>query len=369
MPKYDTLDTRVTKHTGVIMLDRSPAYNALSYDMCVGITNALDAWAEDDAVRQILFYSSASRAFCAGGDIIQIRRFVLGDHLNFEPNYKADEYFAIEYNMNKLIAEYPKPVVVLADGITMGGGAGLLMHASHRMITDKISFGMPEVQIGLFPDVAASYFLRVAGAVGKFLALTGTAITHHDMVASGLVRGYIKAEDAEQVREAICDHVPDDNQANPHGGLDKLLAGFMHQEVTPNIARPEYMAWLDKVLATPRLEDVRDAMADDTHPLAETIHYALTHHAPMSLKLTHALFSADLDGETATLASALRLDHHLAKQMVSLPDFAEGVRATLVDKDKTPHWQHASIDDVDYADVEAMFPRLTYLKEKSHAYH
>ena len=338
--------------TGLITLNRASALNALTHPMCAGMAAALAEWVADDAIQQVVLDAVAGRAFCAGGDIRRILEMA-------ENNQDGGAgYFAPEYELNRRIADYPKPIVVIADGITMGGGAGLLMNARHSLVSDRIVFSMPETMIGHFPDVAASHFLRKArGKFGHFLGVCGVRINHHDMVASGLVSGYVKHGDVGAMKAAII-------QREAATDLDKLLAGFMQHKVTPDLATAANLAWLDKMFALPRLEDIRTEVAEASHPLAKVVLQALTDHAPLSLKISHRLFASDLDGQVATVASALALDYILATQMARLPDFAEGVRATLIDKDKNPNWQHSSLEEVDDGLVAAMF---TQTHETRHA--
>ena len=363
------IHTSIHKHTGLIMLDRPDALNALTYDMCRAIKTTLSDWAEDDQVKQVVMYSDAPRGFCAGGDVRQIREMVLAENTP-EETIKAADYFALEYSLNQMIAEYRKPVVVIAHGITMGGGAGLLMNASDRIITDDIVFGMPETRIGHFPDVGASRFLREGTRFGHFLALTGISIDYNDMLAEGLAYSYIKASDKAKVVEAICDYVPGEEEDSVFtSDIHTAYTPFLHEDYKGKLVTNANTTWLYHTLVLPRLSDVRDIAARARNPLGKPLYEALTKNAPLSLHLTHHLFDDRLMMVTDCEADALRLDYILAKQMVALPDFAEGVRAVLVDKDNTPHWQHPNIDEVEYGVVEDMFPSLKYLKEKSDAYH
>ena len=175
--------------TGRMTLARPKALHALTTAMCQDMSKALESWWHDDNIARILLTAEQSRAFCAGGDIREA--LALAQNANRET-----DYFACEYGMDMLIAAHPKPFITIADGLVLGGGAGLLFHAKYPLVTENIEFTMPETGIGLFPDVGASLFLRRAsGHLGLYVALTGTRIGVGDAVASGLVPDYIASKD------------------------------------------------------------------------------------------------------------------------------------------------------------------------------
>lgn len=334
------LDIDVSGKTGRIRLNRPKALHALTTAMCHQIRLTLEKWWHDDAINKVIICASENRAFCAGGDIREAL------HALNHPSEDTPDYFAGEYSMDMVIAGYPKPVICLADGLTMGGGAGLLFQSSYPVITDRIDFTMPETGIGLFPDVAASLFLRRAtGRIGLYIGLTGTRIGCGDMVASGLLDYYIAHDDIAQVEEAIC-------TMSSQGEVKDILTSFARYDAEANILMP-HLDWINDILSHDRLEDIRDAAAMSDHVLAGPLHQALTNRCPISLKTTHRLLTGlkSPDG----YISALLLDYCLAMRITAYPDFAEGVRAAVIDKDQQPVWSHKCLEEVDDCMIDDLF--------------
>lgn len=332
---------------GHISLARPRALNALTHAMCDAISAALLAWREDDGVAAIIIDHAAepdgdhqkARGFCAGGDVAAVRRSALENG-----GAAGRAFFHAEYRLNHLLFTYPKPVVAFMDGVTMGGGVGIALPASHRVATANTLFAMPEGAIGLFPDVGAGYYLpRLPGQLGKFLALTGARLDGAECRWAGIATHYLAAESlAEAKARIIADPLAID------AVLDSLAA-------TPPPARLERNAErIDRLFAAATLEEILDALAADPSDWAGKEHKAVAAKCPASAKVALRL----LAGNRADFAAEMELEYRLAARMIMRGDFAEGVRAVLVDKDNTPRWNPAVPTDVTGEMLDDVFAPL-----------
>lgn len=324
--------------TGRIILSRPEALNAVSKEMCEMIINALLAWADDDAVDKVLITAVPGRAFCAGGDVRSIIPLIEN-----RPEL-GDEYFATEYTLDVLVAAYPKPVITIANGLTMGGGAGLLVNATYPVVTDAIDFSMPETAIGLFPDVGASIFYRrPPGSVGSFLGMTGWRIGASDMVSLGIVPHAISAGSEEDLIAALL--------SCPAHAIAETLTDVETKPAQHPVLDAE--DWISRHFSKPDPLSIRASLEGDDHPFAEKARHALDTRCPLSIALTHRLLT-DPQLQADTIVDAIRLDYRLACRMLRHPDFTKGVRAVLIDKHNNPVWQPASLDGVTNAMVDGI---------------
>lgn len=313
------VESEIVGGVGHIVLNRPEALNSLNGAMIEGIRAALDAWRHDDSVSSVLVTSSSPRAFCAGGDIKAIRQAVLdGDH------EAGPGYFAAEYDLDELIAAYPKPYVAVIEAAAFGGGLGISIHGSIRVVTENAVLAMPETAIGFVPDVGSSYFLsRLPGHVGRYLALTGTRITGSDALALGLATHFCPSESVSAMKAAIL------AGADLHEVLDRYT-------VAPPTTELSFDA--DAVAAIfekDSLVDIIDALECDTS-WSRTTKTQLATLSPTSLMATDALIARGTD---STLRECLDRELRVATWIITEPDFAEGVRAVLVDKDRAPQWK------------------------------
>ena len=341
------LQIKVENGTASITLDRPKALHALTTSMCHSISASLEQWWQDANIAHVMLTATPGRAFCAGGDI---REALAVMQAQMAGDTSQPDYFAGEYRMDMLIAGFPKPIITIADGLTMGGGAGLLFNASHPVITENIDFTMPETGIGLFPDVAASRFLRrAAGLLGLYIGLTGTRIGYADMLASGLMPGYVAHSDLPELKAAL-------TQAAAGGGdINAIIHGYLRQDTgdhTNGARLMPHLNWINDMLSHHRLEDIRDAVAKSDHPLAAHLYEALQNRCPLSLKLTQRLLTGN---PPDSYISALLLDYALAMRMMAYPDFGEGVRAAVIDKDQNPKWSHQRLEEVDETMLDDLF--------------
>ncbi|CAM2785695.1 enoyl-CoA hydratase/isomerase family protein [Prescottella defluvii] len=335
------IQTRVHGNVAEIVLDRPRALNALDASMIRDIHAALVQWRDDDAIAAVLVTSSSDRAFCAGGDIKSVRQSALDRDHN-----AVHKFFSTEYELNALIANYPKPYVALIDGHAMGGGLGISVHGSVRVVTEKAVLAMPETAIGFFPDVGASYFLpRLTGATGMYLGLTGARASAADAVVTGLATHFVPSDKLGALADEI--------RAGSGGDLDGVLARYSVD--APASELKEQLGEIDRVFGSGSVTDMIARLTGDDEWSKQT-REALTTLAPSSLWITAELVRR---GAGLTLQQCLALELVLGAEVTRNADFVEGVRAVLVDKDRTPSWNPPSIDDIDAEAIEALFTEIT----------
>lgn len=323
---------------GIVTLTRPKALNALTHRMVTALSCALTAWEQDTSVTVVLI-KAEGRAFCAGGDILQV----------YEAGRAGSppvDFFADEYRLNAQIARFTKPYVALIDGIVMGGGVGVSCHGSHRVMTENALFAMPEVGIGFFPDVGGSHLLpRLSGSFGMYLALTGNRIAYGDALGSGLATHAIKAQD----QSAFIDRLA--RSGDPESALADLSISVAREtdaSVLEGIARH---------FSQPSLEDIpaslEKAGADD--PFAAKTLATMLDRSPTSVRVAWRQIAA---GQELSMDDCMRMEFRILNRMLHGHDFYEGIRAALVDKDRQPKWRPASLDAVSAADVDAYFASL-----------
>ena len=303
---------------GRITLNRPRTLNALDLGMIHSIALALNTWRDDPAVHAVVIDAAGDRAFCAGGDV----RFVRDAVLAGRPD-DVDAFFVEEYALNRMIADYPKPYVALIDGICMGGGIGLAIHGSIRVATDHASFAMPETQLGLFPDVGGSYFLpRLRGQFGTYMGLTGARIGGPEACWLGLATHYVPRTSLAELSQGLADHGT------------AALVDFATE--LPPLELPTLADQIDQVFSLESIAAIVTALRSLSDPWAQTALTALSTASPSALHWTFDLLRA---GAHRTFAECQRAETLLTRRACAHPDFAEGVRANVVDKDRKPNWQ------------------------------
>ncbi|MFD8590687.1 enoyl-CoA hydratase/isomerase family protein [Streptomyces sp. NPDC059637] len=315
----------VTDGTGHLLLDRPAALNALDLSMVRAIHSALLDWHDDPAVGAVVVSSSSPKAFCAGGDIRAVREGVLsGDR------EAVRAFFTEEYRLNRLIAEYPKPYVAVVDGFAMGGGLGISVHGSARVVTERASFAMPETRIGFFPDIGASHFLpRLPGGTGMYLGLTGARISAGAAVECGLATHFVPSADLPALERDLVGG----------GGRDVAGALAAHARPAPASELTAHREQIDHCFGAASLEEVLGRLEADGGEWAREVLAELRRASPTALAVTFELLRR---GARSTLAECLERELRLGEALTREPDFAEGVRAVLVDKDRSPAWAPAT---------------------------
>ncbi len=334
MTSEDTVVTSRDGRVGRILLNRPRALNALDLSMIRACAAILESWREDPHVDAVVIEGAGDRAFCAGGDIRTLRDGQMsGDRAS------VDQFFAEEYALNLTIATYPKPYIALIDGLCMGGGIGLSVHAPYRVATEHAGFAMPETAIGFFPDIGATFLLpRLPGELGLYLGLTGLRVTGADAVHAGLATHFTPRARLTDLSAALA--------------RDGLAALAAYNETLPPFSLAAHRAAIDHCFAAATVSDIVGRLDAAGGDWAEAALKALRQVSPSAL---HWTLRALRQGRDLTLKQALDAEFALTRTTMAHPDFAEGVRAMIVDKDRTPVWQPTRIQDVDPAAIAALF--------------
>ena len=325
---------------GVLSLNRPKAIHALTVDMVQAMTAALLAWRDDPAVEAVVIDHAEGRGFCAGGDIAYLRNSALNDG-----GVSGRKFFHDEYQLNHLIFAYPKPVTAFMDGITMGGGVGISQPARFRVATENTRFAMPETGIGLFPDVGGGWYLsRLPGRIGQFLALTGARLDGAECLWAGLATHYLPHEALAEAKQRIA-------QGHEPGGVLAALS------VTPPHARIEDNAMaIARHFASDKYEDILASLGGDDSEWAAKELATLHTKSPQTCKV--ALRQLATSGGLSDFADNMRQEYRIASRVLVRPDFAEGVRAVIVDKDNAPRWDPVTPQGVTGALLDAIFAPL-----------
>jgi len=343
------------KTIGVATLNSEKSLNALSLDMIKLLLPQLKAWAADDQVACVWLQGAGEKAFCAGGDIVAMYK-AMAD----QPGVLVDEvadFFGQEYRLDYLIQTYPKPFVLWGHGIVMGGGMGLMNGASHRIVTERSLLAMPEVTIGLYPDVGATYFLnKMPDRCGLFLGLTGAQINASDALYLNLADHFIGSEHKTRVFDALQAIEWGDTQSlNKQKVTDALATVAAADDTQRPVGNVEThkqqlasMTAGDDVVTV--VEQIIAAESDDKW--LSRAQANLKHGCPMT---AHLVWNQLAHGADLSLADCFRLELTLSTNCAVRGDFAEGIRALLIDKDKQPKWQHSSVAAVSAEDVDTFF--------------
>jgi enoyl-CoA hydratase len=329
---------------GHISLNRPKALHALTLEMCHAMSAALSEWARDDAIKAVMIDHAEGRGFCAGGDIVFLRESALNDG-----GVSGRKFFHDEYQLNHQLFTYPKPIVAFMDGITMGGGVGISQPAKFRVATENTRFAMPETSIGLFPDVGGGWYLsRLAGRLGQYLALTGARLDGAECLWAGLATHYIPHDLLENIKARIYDH-------------PERIAGILGEPVgTP--PKAGIAAFVDKIakhFASDRYEDILaslEAAAKAGDEWAQKERDTLAKKSPQTCKV--ALRQLAHSAKLTDFADNMRMEYRIACRVLTRPDFAEGVRAVIIDKTNDPKWDPATPEEVSEELLDSIFAPL-----------
>lgn len=328
----------------VATLNRPKALNTLTLGMYRTLDPELVAWGTDPAIRAVLIRGAGDRAFCAGGDVRAIYEAGRGQTAGLTADFFREEYCLIQR-----VYRFPKPYVALLSGITMGGGAGVSIHGSHRVATERFVLAMPETAIGLFPDIGATAFLnRCPGRIGRYLGLTGARIKAADALYCGLVTHYVPGERLAALTDALAGLAWRGGEERSQ--VDGVLADFSEAAGPAPLA--ELRPAIDRCFAPDTVEGIIAALEREQAEWARAALASIAKASPTSLKITlHQLqVGARFDVE-----EALQLEYRMTQHVMQRPDFFEGVRALLVEKDQAPRWRPASLAAVGADDVEFYF--------------
>ncbi|MFE9582421.1 enoyl-CoA hydratase/isomerase family protein [Nocardia sp. NPDC006044] len=327
---------------GLITLNRPKAINALNHSMTLAITDALRAWADDDEVRTVVLTGAGERGLCAGGDIVAIHTDATGGATGADS--PTGRFWRDEYVLNALIGRYPKPYVVVMDGIVMGGGVGLSGHGSHRIVTERSKIGMPEVGIGFVPDVGGTYLLsRSPGEVGTHVALTTARMTAGDAIAAGFADYFVAAE-----------HLPALLDTLRTEAADVAIAKFA--TAAPESGLLGRRSWIDACYGADTVEAIVARLHAADAPEAGQAAADILTKSPVALKV--ALRSLRSARTAPDLETVLNEEYRVSIAALSSPDLVEGIRAQVIDKDRNPQWSPATLAEVTTAQVDAYFAEL-----------
>jgi enoyl-CoA hydratase len=330
----------------VVTLNRPRALNALTLPMCRALDQGLRAWQADPSIGAVLIKGEGDRAFCAGGDI----RWLHGV-LTTEGVAAACRFYALEYPMNARLHHFSKPWIALLDGIVMGGGVGVSVHGSHRIVTERTLFAMPETGIGLFPDVGATFMLpRLPGALGHYLGLTGARLGAADCLHAGIGTAYVAANRLDELEAALAGTSLRDD---PFAVVDTVLGAFRSDPGPAPIA--DLRERVDACFRQESLSAVLAALHEEASGWGAAQAEELAGKSPTSLAVT---FRQLCEGATLDFDSAMRLEYRLVQRFMAGHDFREGVRASLIDRDRRPRWCPDRLDDVSDAMVDGYFAPL-----------
>ena len=338
----DDILLKVEGHAGFMSLNRPSALHALTLPMVHAMTAALLKWRDDPAVKCVVIDHADGRGFCAGGDIAFLRNSAMNDG-----GVSGLKFFHDEYQLNHLLINYPKPVVAFMDGITMGGGVGISQPARFRVATENTKFAMPETGIGLFPDVGGGWYLsRLEGRVGQFLALTGARIAGAGCLSLGLATHYLTSNVLAEAKSRIA--VEDVER------IDGILGTL---SVTPPDSKiVETIVQINRHFASDRLEDILASLEGDDSDWAMKELATLRTKSPQTCKV--ALRQLAESNKLTDFADNMAMEYRIASRVIVRPDFAEGVRAVIVDKDNRPKWDPATAEGVTDALIDAIFAPL-----------
>lgn len=341
---FDEISGR-SGNIGTITLNRPKALNALNQNMILALDQQLSQWNEANHIKAIIIRANESRAFCAGGDVRDVyQRKQAGDS-------DLIHFFRDEYRLNSRIHHFNKPYIALLNGMTMGGGAGISIHGSHRVATKNLIFSMPETGIGFYPDIGATYFLsRLPYKIGFYLGLTGARISYQDCFDVGLIDYCVEEEKFPEIIYALSDAA--------FTGDSKAIVSEVLQEFSVETQQSNLLVQKEKIMecfAKPTVEEILKALtADGSDWCLETATVIKT-KSPTSLKVTLQALQRATELE---FDECMEIEYRLTNHFLHGHDFFEGVRAVVIDKDQKPHWQPAHLKDVSPEKVEEYFSAL-----------
>ncbi|XP_074766718.1 3-hydroxyisobutyryl-CoA hydrolase, mitochondrial isoform X1 [Athene noctua] len=333
---------------GIITLNRPKVLNALSFPMIQQIYPQIKTWEQDPEIFLIIMKGTGGKAFCAGGDIIAISDAgKVGDRL-------TQDFFREEYILNNAVGTCKKPYVALIDGITMGGGVGLSVHGHFRVATERTLFAMPETAIGLFPDVGGGYFLpRLPGKIGCFLALTGFRLKGRDVLKAGIATHFVESEKLPALeKDLIALKSPSTENI-----ADLLNSYHMKSKVDQEkeFVLDEHMEKINSLFSANSMEEIVKKLKQDGSPFAIKQLETINKMSPTSLKITLRQLK---EGASMSLQEVLTMEYRLTQACMRGHDFYEGVRSVLIDKDQSPRWKPAALEEVSDEFVDDCFKPL-----------
>jgi enoyl-CoA hydratase len=323
---------------GRILLNRPRAMNALTFGMVTAMAAQLRQWRDDREIETVLITGAGDRGLCAGGDIVSLYREIQGDVSG------AALFWAEEYALNLAIADYPKPYVALMDGVVLGGGVGISAHGSVRVVTERTKIGMPEVGIGFVPDVGGTWLLAHApGELGTHAGLTGGSFSGADAIELGLADHFVESARLDEFAEALASMSP----------WDALLR-FASDAPASELAASR--AWIDECYSTDNAIDVLARLSASTIERARASADVIRSKSPRAVAVT--LESIRRARSSATLAEVLDTEYRVSLHFARGTEMAEGIRAQVIDKDRSPRWSPSTVAQLTRQDIDEYFAPL-----------
>jgi enoyl-CoA hydratase len=339
--------TRIEGRVGRLTLNRAAALHALNTQMCADMIEALLDWRADPQVTVVLIdHADGTRGFCAGGDIRMLAESGAGD------GAAARAFFHTEYQLNHLLHGYPKPVVAIMDGVTMGGGVGISVHGQFRIATERTVFAMPETGIGLFPDVGGGWFLPrlPEPEFGTWLALTGARLKGQEATTAGIATHYIPTEILGAARAQIA------GAADTHDPSRALRSGLDALDEATRAPIVPAAGALKPLFGFDTVEEIFAALERDGGEWPKAQLAALKTKSPQTLKV--ALRQLRQGASAKTFAENMAMEYRIGARVVHRHDFQEGVRAVIIDKDNAPKWNPATLQGVTDSILDEIFAPL-----------
>lgn len=338
----------VSNGIGFIKLNRPEKRNALSYSMIELLYKQLQEWKKDDEIAIVVMEGEGEKALCSGGDVVHLREKRYSNIQEY-----AFGFFYTEYCMNMLIFNYPKPILSYMTGYVMGGGVGICVGTSHRIVTEKTKWAMPEMNIGLYPDVGGSYFMnKMPGYIGRYLALTSKTIMPFDVLHIGAADYYIDSSSWKPLRQAIVERTWSIEAAKSE--LDSLISKYSKTpSITCNIAKLEEKINYHFSFST--MEEIVQSLeqaAEKGDEWADDVVKTILKKSPTSLKVTLKQLEV---GKKKTMKECFEMELEMSMNFMNYDDFFEGVRAVLVDKDRNPKWNPSTLEEVKQEVVDSFF--------------
>lgn len=351
---------KIENALGCITLNRPKALHSLDHAMCQSMVDALESWRDDARVKAIwIDHMQGTRGFCAGGDIRLLSESGKTDGM------AARAFFHLEYQLNHMLQSYEqlyaKPVIAMMDGVTMGGGVGIAVHGAYRVATENTVFAMPETGIALLPDVGGGWFLpRLAGELGAWLAMTGARLKAADTLKTGVATHYADSDKLADLKQNVQTALADGAAVADGGTVAEAVAAVLAQNRGTSgdvkVLTPDILAQINTLFAGDKAEEMVARLEASASDFAHTQLGYLAKNSPLTVKL--ALRQIREGGRLGSFAENMAMEYRLACRAVMHPEFHEGVRALIIDKDNAPKWQHDAIKDVDDALIDNYFEPL-----------
>ena len=352
---FQEIDSANGKKIAVITLNSPKSLNALGMDMIALIYPKLQQWQTQDDIAAIFLQGEGEKAFCAGGDIVYMYNDIIADKGNYSPG--VEKYFTTEYQLDYFIHTYNKPIIVWGNGIVMGGGLGLMVGGSHRVVTESSRIAMPEISIGLYPDVGGSYFLnKMPGNCGMFLGLTGASINAADAKYCHLADYFVASDSKNALIEQLGQVDWQESIEDNHEKVSSLLADFEKNSIDqlPESKLNEHESLIEEVTSFDNLPSIVEGIlsVETEDKWFSRAQKSLKSGSSLSAALT---FQQIQHGASLSLADCFRMELNLSVKAGQFGEFSEGVRALLIDKDYSPKWKFSSIESVDTKVIDWFF--------------